>query len=779
MSIPDQIRAAASGGTAESRPYGQGNTTPVTVFRKNKALYWTSGMSIDCDGQPGSACNLSTDPYFQPNTAWNQSDGKPLKAEVLPYVVIPLASELWNYANSGVRGGDLCVMAYRDKYVFGVVGDLGPKQRIGEASYAAAQAVGVNPNPRTGGVGSGVTYVVFPGVRVSPIESKAKAVELGAVKLAEWLGNPPPPSEGDDSVSAVDKMIAEAVKTLGMSDNNNTTRTPIHTWYNAKFGNPDPGKYAWDWCNGAVTYWAHMSGNADAVVFGPNGHYAYTVAHAQAFQSRGRWTAGTSGIKAGDIVFFDWDGSRNISAIDHVGIVERVDGANIHTIEGNIENACKRKVRTASNIAGYGRPSYASTGGGSVPTPIGGTVKLSEARAKVAAPTRVIQNALNQEFGGVVVDGQYGPQTEAAYKRWQQSLGWPGDGLPGEDSLSKLGAKYGFAVTLDWSASPAPQPPAPATYTVKAGDTLSAVARALNVSGGWEALYAANKAVIGADPGRISVGMKLTVPSGGSTPAPAPQPEVPAVTSVTFEDLGPGGVKAQNLIVQVLLAKHWKLNYSSGPGIWGPQTMDAYSRFQKSLGFKGSPAQPGSDADGRPGVTSMTRFCALYGLTLKRRAGGSTPAPAPSGEPVHSYARTTHGGRTVNKRTDDMLHTAETISGVKFTLSQGSYNRGGVAASAGTHDGGGVVDISVSNWSATTRKNVVQALRKAGFAAWLRTPAQGFSYHIHACAIGDREMAQGAKNQVTAYFNGRDGLARNGADTDAPRPYPSWAAKYR
>jgi hypothetical protein len=118
-----------------------------------------------------------------------------------------------------------------------------------------------------------------------------------------------------------------------------------------------------------------------------------------------------------------------------------------------------------------------------------------------------------------------------------------------------------------------------------------------------------------------------------------------------------------------------------------------------------------------------------------------------------------------------MLKQAEALSGQTITLSQGSYNSG-VSASAGTHDGGGVVDIASSNSA------LCQALRKVGFAAWIRTPSQGFAYHIHACAIGDREMASGAKNQVQSYFDGRNGLAGNGSDTNPPRPWPAWANKY-
>src|SRR5690348_3182354 len=66
---------------------------------------------------------------------------------------------------------------------------------------------------------------------------------------------------------------------------------------------------------------------------------------------------------------------------------------------------------------------------------------------------------------------------------------------------------------------------APARYTVAPGDTLSAVAAALGVRGGWPALYAANETAVGPDPDRISAGTVLTVPR---PPAPGPAPRAPA-----------------------------------------------------------------------------------------------------------------------------------------------------------------------------------------------------------------------------------------------------------
>jgi lysozyme len=60
------------------------------------------------------------------------------------------------------------------------------------------------------------------------------------------------------------------------------------------------------------------------------------------------------------------------------------------------------------------------------------------------------------------------------------------------------------------------------TYTVRPGDTLSAIGAQFGVD--WHAIYAANKGLIGPDPNRIQAGWVLTIPAGGSAPAPAPAP---------------------------------------------------------------------------------------------------------------------------------------------------------------------------------------------------------------------------------------------------------------
>lgn len=48
-------------------------------------------------------------------------------------------------------------------------------------------------------------------------------------------------------------------------------------------------------------------------------------------------------------------------------------------------------------------------------------------------------------------------------------------------------------------------------HTVRSGETLSDIAREHKVSGGWQRLYERNKAVVGADPDRLTPGLVLTV----------------------------------------------------------------------------------------------------------------------------------------------------------------------------------------------------------------------------------------------------------------------------
>lgn len=143
---------------------------------------------------------------------------------------------------------------------------------------------------------------------------------------------------------------------------------------------------------------------------------------------------------------------------------------------------------------------------------------------------------------------------------------------------------------------------------------------------------------------------------------------------------------------------------------------------------------------------------------------------------VKPYAKTTHGGKVVDEITHQALLAVEKRLGYSpgsLTILQGSYNAGGVAASGGTHDGGGVVDLSAVNWQAK-----VHALRAVGFAAWYRPElwqngVRVWGAHIHAVLIGNEKLSDAARAQVADYYKGLDGLAgRRPDNTWHPDPIP-------
>ncbi|MBP0450934.1 peptidoglycan DD-metalloendopeptidase family protein [Kitasatospora sp. RG8] len=88
------------------------------------------------------------------------------------------------------------------------------------------------------------------------------------------------------------------------------------------------------------------------------------------------------------------------------------------------------------------------------------------------------------------------------------------------------------------AAQPAAEAPAPAaapaaapaeeSYKVVGGDTLSKIANAKHVEGGWQALYDHNRTVVGTNPNLIFPGQKLALGAKAAAPAAAPAAAKPA-----------------------------------------------------------------------------------------------------------------------------------------------------------------------------------------------------------------------------------------------------------
>ena len=161
----------------------------VSICGLPGVVFWKADLDVDCDGKTGAVCNLQRDPWYQPQTSATDSKGQFLDASTLPYVVVPLPSARFDHAAAGLGMGSVVAVVYNGRVAYGPLGDQGPENIIGEASYAMAVQLGIDPDPATGGVASGVTYVAFTGATalVKPIEDHAAAERLGQKLAAELV----------------------------------------------------------------------------------------------------------------------------------------------------------------------------------------------------------------------------------------------------------------------------------------------------------------------------------------------------------------------------------------------------------------------------------------------------------------------------------------------------------------------------------------------------------------------------------------------------------------
>lgn len=145
------------------------------------------------------------------------------------------------------------------------------------------------------------------------------------------------------------------------------------------------------------------------------------------------------------------------------------------------------------------------------------------------------------------------------------------------------------------------------------------------------------------------------------------------------------------------------------------------------------------------------------------------------------YARRTYRGVTLDNRTISALRWAERKyiaeapkHRAPWRFGQGSYSSG--TLSAGTHSGGGAVDIMFAGLNKRQRRAAIKFLRKAGFAAWAREGAlwgaNGSNDHAHAILLGHRTLSVEAMKQTDSYRAGRNGLANNALD-------PTWRPKVK
>ncbi|MGW2116016.1 peptidoglycan-binding protein, partial [Streptomyces zhihengii] len=155
-----------------------------------------------------------------------------------------------------------------------------------------------------------------------------------------------------------------------------------------------------------------------------------------------------------------------------------------------------------------------------------------------------------------------------------------------------------IASRLGATPTPVDPPAKPTTYTVKDGDTLSAIGKRLSIP--WQDIATTNKI---SAPYRIQPGQVLKLPgkTASRPPTPPAQPRYEPFPGAAFFADG-----RRSAIVTAMgrrLVAEGCGRYQVGPGpSWSEADRKSYAAWQRKLGYTGSAA------DGIPGKTSWDRL---------------------------------------------------------------------------------------------------------------------------------------------------------------------------
>ncbi|MGP4025278.1 CHAP domain-containing protein [Actinomadura sp. 3N407] len=170
-----------------------------------------------------------------------------------------------------------------------------------------------------------------------------------------------PKQPSEDSRPTADEAIELARSQVGIAEDGSGA-TKFNQWYveNSRADETvarDGGSVqAYDdaaWCDMFISWVGDQLGFTEQI-----GSDAWTIAHAKWFRDQGRW--GTE-PKPGAIVFYAWNGGKDIDDIVHVGMVtKKIDDGTIEAVEGNTDNAVRVRQRSTGSVVGYGYPEYKS-----------------------------------------------------------------------------------------------------------------------------------------------------------------------------------------------------------------------------------------------------------------------------------------------------------------------------------------------------------------------------------------------------------------------------------
>jgi hypothetical protein len=145
----------------------------------------------------------------------------------------------------------------------------------------------------------------------------------------------------------------------------------------------------------------------------------------------------------------------------------------------------------------------------------------------------------------------------------------------------------------------------------------------------------------------------------------------------------------------------------------------------------------------------------------------NAPKPPKAEPPPDPFEHCTYNGALMDQKTKVAVQLGEKRLGYSLTIEQGCYHPG-VSQSAGTHDGGGVIDFAPFDFA-----NKVRVFREMGWFIWHRLPIPGvWGEHIHGGIRNHGKLSPSAARQQDDYDGTppRDGLAQHSVDTTKPHP---------
>ena len=241
-----------------------------------------------------------------------------------------------------------------------------------------------------------------------------------------------------------EKIVAQARSWIGCKESDGSHNQIIDI-YNADKPLPRGYKVSYTdaWCATFVTACAIKCGATDIV---PKECSCNKMI--ELFKGLGCWVENDAHSPSpGDLIFYDWDDKGtgdNKGQSDHVGIVEAVSGNTITVIEGNYNNACKRRLLNVNGkyIRGYGVPKYDE-----VPVPVVAKVSISLPvlrRGDKGGYVELLQHLLNihgctdPNKKPLEIDGSFGPATQYALATFQSYEKLKADCVCGVESWSSL-----------------------------------------------------------------------------------------------------------------------------------------------------------------------------------------------------------------------------------------------------------------------------------------------------------------------------------------------------